>query len=175
MKQKVVIEKIKSDYFLQNLFNHLEMDKSLKIVNYNKQMQKRLNLNINSYKDYFLHSPIVIEIVHGKLSLEPFINFIDNIDYYHIYLNDDKKEYKNNYLNNKENNNKIKVILDYKITSFEGLFANCKDLLSVDFKKFYRRNITNMRTMFCDCSSLKELNLTKLKTDNVTDMSRMFY
>ena len=69
---------------------------------------------------------------------------------------------------------KIKIIIDYQVKSFKGLFFNSKCIESITFKKFYRNNITDMSEMFCGCSSLKELNLTNFNTNNVTDMSFMF-
>ena len=43
---------IKSDYFLPNLFEHIEKNISLRIMRYNKQLQKRFNLTIKDYKYY---------------------------------------------------------------------------------------------------------------------------
>ena len=39
--------------------------------------------------------------------------------YYHIYFNNDKKEVKRNFLNKNENVEKIKIIIDFQIKSFE--------------------------------------------------------
>ena len=39
-------EKLKSNYFLRDLFDILNKNKSLNIMKYNKKLQKRLNLNI---------------------------------------------------------------------------------------------------------------------------------
>ena len=41
--------------------------------------------------------------------------------YYHIYLNDNKEEIKRNYLNANENVEKLKIIINYQIKSFEKI------------------------------------------------------
>ena len=74
-----------------------------------------------------------------------------------------------------ENVSKIKIIIDYQIKSFKGLFKNSGCIEYIYFKKFIRNNINDMGRMFYDCYSLKELNLSNFNTDNVADMSFMFY
>ena len=51
-KHKAYFEKLKSNYFLQKLFNIIQKNKSLEIIKCNKKLQKRLNLTINDYKEY---------------------------------------------------------------------------------------------------------------------------
>ena len=82
---------------------------------------------------------------------------------------------KRNYLKDNENVEKIKIIIDYQIESFEGLFEYCECIEYINFKKFYRNNINNMGCMFWGCSSLKELNLSNFNTKNVNDMIGMFF
>ena len=98
----------------------------------------------------------------------------DELEYYHIYFDNNKKEKKRNYLKENENIKAIKVIIDYNEISFEKLFYWCKCIESTNFKKFYRNNINNMSGMFNWCSSLKEINLSNFNTDNVIDMGYMF-
>ena len=43
---------LKSDYFLEKIFNNLEKKKTLNIVKYNKNIKNRINININDYKEY---------------------------------------------------------------------------------------------------------------------------
>ena len=69
---------------------------------------------------------------------------------------------------------KIKIIIDYPVKSFKGLFSWCECIESINFKKFYRDNITDMSFMFDGCSSLKELNLNNFNTNNVKYMRWMF-
>ena len=43
------LKNIKSVYFIQKIFNHLDKVKSLLIVNYNKKLQNLLKFNFNDY------------------------------------------------------------------------------------------------------------------------------
>ena len=135
-KSKNYFENLKSDYFLQLIFSYFEIDKSLKIVKINKQIQRKLNSSIKDYKEFSETSPIEIEIILNKERISKFIGVIDGIDYYHIYFDNDKTEIKINSLKEDEKVSKIKVVLDYQIKSFEGLFEFCKDIKSINFKKF---------------------------------------
>jgi len=171
------LRNIKSDYFIQKFFDNIHNRKSLEIIKYNKNLQNKMHININHYKNYSeKYSSIEIEIKPMKNKYDKFINIKkEDEEYYHIYYNDIKgEEIKSTSL--KENNavSKIKIIIDYQIKSFYDLFFNCKCIESIYFKKFYRNNIINMSGMFCGCSSLIELNLTNFNTDNVTNMSGMF-
>ena len=49
---KKEINNIKSDFFLQKLFGYLPQIKSLEIIKLNKKIQKRINVDINDYKNY---------------------------------------------------------------------------------------------------------------------------
>ena len=91
-----------------------------------------------------------------------------------LYFNNNKEEIKRNYLNKNDNVEKLKIIIDNQIKSFEGLFQYCKIVEYICFKKFCRNNVTDMRFMFNECSSLKELNLSNFNTNNVTNMNGMF-
>ena len=162
---------IKSDYILKKIFKYMQKRISLKIIKYNNKIQKRLNIDINDYKDF---SEIELEII-PKYLYGSFIN-INKQDkkYYHIYFNDNKEEIKKTKLNFEENVSKINIIIDYQIKSFYKLFSYCNCIESIYFKKFNRNNITDMSYMFSGCSSLKKLNLSNFKTNKVTDMRHMF-
>ena len=45
-----MLEKIKSTYFLIELFSYLTIKKKLKIIKYNKKYQTNFNLNIIDYR-----------------------------------------------------------------------------------------------------------------------------
>ena len=188
VKSKVDLGNIKSNYMLKILFNCMKKNISLIIVKYNKKLQKRLNLNINSYKDYSqLYSPIEIEIKiwenkYDKYNIfeqrnkkNMFINKLDEVkEYYNIYFDNSNEEIKKSYLNDDEKVNTIKIIIDHQVKSFKKLFFYCENIYSIFFKKFYRTNITDMSFMFHGCSSLNKLNIPYFNTNNVTDMSFMF-
>ena len=131
---KNYLNNIKNNYFLKIIFDNLAKNKSLGIIKYNKKIQNRLNLSINDYKLYSEHSPIELELIPIKNSLGIFINIPNNEEgFYHIYFDDKKEEIKRNHLNKKDKVAKIKIIIDYQITSFQNLFNKCTCLESINF------------------------------------------
>ena len=140
-KSKVNLENLRSDYFLQRIFDNIKRNRSLEIIKNNKQIQKRLNISIKDYKEYYeLYTPIEIEIIPiipYKSQFEKFINNY-NKEYIHIYFNDDKKETKRKFLLKNDICDKITIIIDHQIKSFEKLFYECKCIESLFFKKFHR-------------------------------------
>ena len=161
---------------LKKIFDNIQKNKVLEIIKYNKDIQKRINININDYKEYLdIYSPIEIEIIPAKNKYGEFISISEGEEiYFHIYFNDNKKQVFTNILRKEFNVKKIKIIIDYQIKSFKDLFFKCECIESIYFKKFYRNNINNMRGMFIECSSLKELNLSNFNTNNVKNMNSMF-
>ena len=121
---KDIFKNLKNDYFLQKVFNNLMKKKSLEVVKYNNKIKDRINISIKDYKEYSeIFSSIEIEIKHAKYKCGKFFNINEeNEKYYHIYLNNNKEEIKQNILNENENVEKIKILIDYQIKSFEELF-----------------------------------------------------
>ena len=179
-KSNLVLEKIKSDYFLMKLLDIMKKNRMFEIVKYNKKLQKRLNLSINDYKEYFNeYTSIEIElrVKNDRYYEEKFINIpYRNEKHYHIYFDNSSEEINRNYLEKDEKVETIKIIIDNPITSFRRLFYECGFVVSVFFKKFNRKNITDMSDMFRFeiISSIKKLDLSNFKTDNVKNMSGMF-
>ena len=99
-KESKYFENLKSNFILKKIIDIIKKNKSLEIIKYNKKIQKRLNININNYKEYSqLYSSIEIELkptdnIYGK-----FINIPDEEkEYYHIYFDNSIEEIKRNYL-----------------------------------------------------------------------------
>jgi len=168
---------LKSDFFLQKIFENLPKKKLLEIIKYNNNIKKRININIKDYKEFSeIYSSIEIELIpiQGN-KYNNFINFDKNADlYFHIYFNDNKEEIKRNYFRKNDNIAKINIIIDYQVKSFNDLFSESYYIESINFKKFYRNNITNMASMFFRCYELKKIYLSNFNTNNVTDMHFMF-
>jgi surface protein len=179
-KSNLVLEKIKSDYFLMKLLDIMKKNRMFEIVKYNKKLQKRLNLSINDYKEYFNeYTSIEIElrVKNDRYYEEKFINIpYRNEKHCHIYFDNSSEEIHRNYLEKDEKVETIKIIIDNPITSFRRLFYECDFVVSVFFKKFNRKNITDMSDMFRfgPISYIEKLDLTNFKTDNVKNMSGMF-
>ena len=147
IKSDAKYENIKADYFLIKVFNNLEKKKTLTIVKYNKNIKNRINININDYKEYsekYSSIEIEIKLVENKYDKFIHINNEEDEPYYHIYFNNDKEKIKRTYLTEKDKVSKIKIIIGHQVKSFNKLFYYCKCIESINFKKFYRRNIINM-------------------------------
>ena len=104
----------------------LDIDKNIyeQIINYNKVFEKRLNLSLNNYKEYYLnHSPIETELKPLKDKYGKFITILDEGQkFYHIYFDNSNKEIKRNSLKQNEKVKKIKIIIDYPVVLFKYLF-----------------------------------------------------
>ena len=59
LTSKNPIENIKSDYFIQKLFDNIQKKKSMNLIKYSKRNQRRLKLDFNSYKELFDTFPFV--------------------------------------------------------------------------------------------------------------------
>ena len=108
---------IKSNYFLQKLFDYIPERTSLEIIRFNITTQKRLNININNYKEYSeKYSSVELEIIPVPSHYCKFINIHDeDKKYFLIYFNDNKEEIKREYFNDDDNVSKINIIIDYHV------------------------------------------------------------
>lgn len=174
--QKNLLKKIRSKYVLKIILEHLKQNKFLKIIKYNKELQKKLDIKKNDYIEY---SKIEIDIFIKRYSNRNnnFINIKSRKDkkYLHIYFNDNGKKKKRTYLKTYENISKIKIIIDHEFNNFRGLFERCKHITKINFIRFNRDDINDMSSMFKDCTNLTEVNFNNISLNNVTNMSSMFY
>jgi len=77
IKQKGCISNIHSKYILKKVFDHLNKVVSLKIINYNINIQKKLEIKFSEYIDIFnTGTKIEIEIKTKKNEYGKFINII---------------------------------------------------------------------------------------------------
>ena len=107
---------------MKQIFNNLQLKILLKIIKYNKAIQKRIGINKKDYQNY---SKIIIELI----PLENIIinTYFVNIDkgfksFCHIYFDDNEKEENRNYFKENDKIKKIKIVLDYEIKSLSLLF-----------------------------------------------------
>ena len=150
IKSRVNLENLKSNFIFKKILNCMKKNKSLEIKKYNKKLQKRANLIINDYIEYFqLYSSVELELIPCENQCDKFINILkEGKEYYHIYFDNSNEEIKRNYLEKNEKVKMIKIIIDEQVKSFEKLFNNCNCINSIFFKNFYRNNITNMYWIF---------------------------
>ena len=133
------LRNLKRDYFIQKFFGYMPERKSLETIKYNKNIQKRMHININHYKAFSeKYSSIELDIIPMKGKYGKFINIKEeDKKYIHIYINDNKNiAIENNSLSIDVNISKISIIIDYQIKSFSKLFYDCKCIESIKFKNF---------------------------------------
>ena len=161
---------IRSNFVLKKIFNHLDKNRTLKIIRYNTNIKNRLNINIEDYRK------ILIEIIPVPNKYAQFINISEyNKKYIHIFFNDNKEEIQRTKLIEGDEVSKINIVIDYQVKSFRELFTSCASIESINFERFYRNDITNMSDMLSYCTNLKEINFSNFNTNNVIDMSNMFF
>ena len=91
-----------------------------------------------------------------------------------LYIDEIKYKYKNYF--KPELVGKYKIILKFKLnlTDSSYMFANCENIVHINFFSFDTKCITSMKYMFHKCKNLKYVNLLIFDTQNVIDMSDMF-
>ena len=103
------LKKIKSEFFIQIIFEQIEKVRLFKIIKVNRNIQQKLKINIDTYKEYSVtHSTIKLEIVPVPNSIGKFINIKkDEGKYFHIYFNDNKEEINRTKLKSEDKVSKI--------------------------------------------------------------------
>jgi len=87
-KSKNIFANVKNNYILKKIFNNLCRKKLLEIIKYNKNIQKRININFKDYKEYSeTYTPIEIEIIVDKGEYDKYYNENNNF----LYSIDKKK------------------------------------------------------------------------------------
>ena len=162
-----MINNIKSRYILKIIIEHLIKKNYFKLFRYNKELQTKLDINLDDYKRIF--NSIEMELIPIE-KLKPdikyyFIKMRENLNYYHIYFdNDEKTEIKRNYLTNKDKVKKIAIKIDIELKSLTGLFTDCLAPKEITFTKFNREDFTDMKELFYGCNNLEKLDIQKFKT-----------
>ena len=198
------ISKIKSFVTQKKIFNYIGLDKTLKIINYNKSLQQKIGYNIN---DYFVQSNrIIIDIHKTPVTYGTFMNNICDTKegktpklLSKIYFDDkltNKNEFKVN--KNEQNVKKITVVIYPNVNvysvynkkkkipnisiKFASLFykhINIEDniiIKKIDFKKIGKiYKISTMSSMFEYRNDLKTITgLEKIDTSNVSALTKLF-
>jgi len=99
-------------------------------------------------------------------------NFNENIE---LYIENKKEEKFEKFFCPKHRGAyKIKLVFKKLITDCSYMFADCKNILGINFKNFNSKEVKSMKYMFTGCVNLERLDLSSLDTRNVTDMEGMF-
>ena len=127
-----MLEKIKSSYFVKNLFSNLEEGNKLKVVKYNKRLQNNLDINLFNYKEFTKKY-----IIYGKNGKGKEYYYDDKLSFEGEYLNGKRngkgkeydyngnKSYEGEYLNGKRHG-KGKEYNEYGFVKFKGEYLNGK-------------------------------------------------
>ena len=126
------LNKVKISFFVRLLFHHLNEKRKLKIINYNKYIQKLLGINIINYKIFY--GKYIEYESDGKAREYYYYN--DNLVYEGEYLNGKGKEYdefeeniilfEGEYFNGKRNGKGKEYHFDSKNSKFEGEYLKGK-------------------------------------------------
>ena len=85
---KNYIGNIKSKYIIGKVMDLLSEKKSLEIIKINRTLQKKLDMNITNYKNYFEKIRVIEIELTIKRTMYKFINIPEeDKQYYHIYIN----------------------------------------------------------------------------------------
>ena len=93
-----------------------------------------------------------------------------------IYINEVKYNFKRNYfIPEREGKYNIKLKFNLNLIDYSYMFAECHNIINIDFINFNNKNIINMQSMFYECKNLEIINIFSFNTRNVTNMNSMFY
>ena len=173
-----LLNNIKSKYILKKIFNNVQKKKILNIIKFNKSIKDKLGIEINDYEKY---SNVIIEIIPVEVKLGKIKKIIDiysyDFKYCKIIMTDDKNdnyEIHGVYIYPEDNAEKITITLDYRFDRYKYLFSKCDGIKSVNFIKYYRKDINDISHMFRECHNLEQANISNINLDSVIDMSYLF-
>jgi len=137
-KDNTLFGNIKSDYIIRDIFEKIKENKMLKIIKYNKSIQKRLNKDINIYKFYFFKNEgFNIKFIGGNIS--------EGYSYIFKKIKTEKK---------------LKLKINYKLENIISLTTNQNNTLYlIDMNK--DKNLENKNKTHC---IILEFNINDLKT-----------
>ena len=130
-----MLKNIKSKYITKLLFLYIDEERKLRLVKYNKSLQKNINISIINYKHYSGRYIIYITNNYGK----EYDGYNNDLLFEGEYLNgkrngkgkeydyDGKLRFKGEYLNGKRHGKGKEYSLEGKV-SFDGEYLNGKKM-----------------------------------------------
>ena len=92
-----------------------------------------------------------------------------------VYINDKKLEqFQKFFFPEKKGAYRIKLLFKKLILDCSYMFADCKNIININFKNFNSKEVKNMKYMFTGCANLEKIDLSSLDTKNVIDMEGLF-
>ena len=169
---KKMLADIKSKYLLEMIFDFLRKRIKLKIVKYNKNLQEKLNIVREDFKQYKL-----LKETNAKLNLN-----IEDTDLTYLDLNDKKLNE-----NGLDDLNKIEfiklkslILSNNKIKDIKPLYKYNLEILDLSKNKiseiniFHNNNFTDLKELYLGdnkISSIKLLENAKFKKLRILDLS----
>ena len=159
------IYKYNSDYYAKGICFKYIINEFIKEIELSK---KKLNFG-NSYDNNFKNEiNILINIEKNDINKNIYflgdyksgISQIDDIDFNidglntkntELYINKIKYEYKNFFIPEKEGEYNINLKFYKKLTDISFMFANCENIIQINFISFNTKYVTNMKYMFYQC------------------------
>ena len=92
-----------------------------------------------------------------------------------LFINNKKYEFYNYFSAGKEGIYDVKLKFLITLKDCKEMFANCKNIISIDLSFFDSSEITNTSHMFMNCINLEKIDFSSFDTKKVTDMNNMFY
>ena len=92
-----------------------------------------------------------------------------------VYINKKEYEYGNYFIPENEGIYDIKLKFKIKLKDCSYMFAECENIINIDFTLFNSDNVKNMKCMFYNCKNLKNINLFSFNTLSVENMDDIFY
>ena len=170
----LLLNMIKSSYIIKKILRHMEPKKIIKIIKYNKEIHRKLNIDFTIYIQQCLQTHIIIYPKQNTIG--NFINIpAQHHSNYEVTFDNKKVEPKRNYIDKDDDIKSIEISLSFKIESFINLFKDCTCIKKVVFIKFNRTDIESFKGMFFNCSELESIDFIQFNTKSCIDISSMFY
>ena len=162
-----------------------DRSRHMKLLKYNKTLQKKFGLSLNDYKNYIQLKIELIPIESSNLKRQKnfFINSKAIKNNYTAYINDNKKLLNRDYFTVEDKVSKINLMLHdigdslkdlFNIQQY-GSFAGCDCIKEIKFIMFNKKNIKDMSFMFHGCTKVTNIEFSEFHSKNVKNMSYMFY
>lgn len=173
--------RIKSRYFIKNIFSMIFYKKYMNIIKYNKFIQGINGIGILEYKKFDAEEPIEIEIVPtigrflNKKYISPLSCIIKLFDNKGEEIRDSRKiEVYDDFNMKTESLSKIKINIAANFYNFNNLFTECNGIKKIKIISRRNNQMVNLERLFYKCTSLESVNLSLFDTSKIFYMDYMF-